>query len=364
MPQRVLNHLRALVACDTQNPPRAIRADDAIFVYCAKVLRDAGCTVEVIDLGNGCINLLATRGQTNLVFNCHLDTVPADPAWTTDPFALTSDATEAIGLGACDIKGAAACLLAAAEQTDAPLAILLTSDEEAGDSACIKHFLKHNTKYDTAIVCEPTDAKAVTTHRGIQTYELHFVGLATHSSQLTAHDDNALHHAATWAARAIEYTHTTLPDNLRFNIGIINGGIKTNIAASAARVRFGIRQHATTDLPVTIAQLMSLLPDPDRAKLIECFNAPPLDAGARGEQLIERFNLIAAPPVDFWTEAALFSAAGLTAIVLGPGNISQAHTPDESVPIEDLVKATLIYADIISTALATPRTQTQQATAS
>ncbi len=364
MPQRVLNHLQALIACDTQNPPRAIKADDAIFAYCANVLRAAGCAIEITDLGNGCINLLATRGHTNLVFNCHLDTVPADPAWTTDPFALTADATDAIGLGACDIKGAAACLLAAAEQTDAPLAILLTSDEEAGDSDCIKHFLRHNTRFDTAIVCEPTNTKAVTTHRGIQTYQLHFVGLATHSSQPTAHDDNALHHATTWAARAIEYTHTTLPDNLRFNIGIISGGVKTNIAASAATVRFGIRQHATTDLPATIAHLMSLLPDPDRARLIECFNAPPLDAGTRGKQLVERFNLVTAEPVDFWTEAALFSAAGLTAIVLGPGDISQAHTPDESVSIEDLTKATLIYTTIINSANAAPRTQTQQAAAS
>lgn len=363
MPQRVLNHLKALVECDTQNPPRAMHADDAIFVYCAQVLRAAGCDVQITDLGNGCVNLLATRGSTNLVFNCHLDTVPADPAWTQDPFKLTHDATNAIGLGACDIKGAAACLLSAAEQTDAPLAILLSSDEEAGDSTCIKHFLKHNPSYDTAIVCEPTDTHAVTKHRGIQTYELHFDGLATHSSQPTANDDNALHHAAIWAARAIEYAHTTLPDNLRFNIGIINGGVKTNIAASAATVRFGIRQHASTDLPATKAHLLSLLPDPDRAKLIECFNAPPLDAGPAGDALIECFKLTPARPVDFWTEAALFSAAGLTAIVLGPGNISQAHTPDESVPIEDLIKATEIYTHIINTNATSAHTQTQQAAA-
>lgn len=364
MPQRVLSHLKALVACDTQNPPRAIRADDAIFVYCAKILRDAGCSVQITDLGNGCINLLATRGHTNLVFNCHLDTVPADPAWTHNPLTLTVDPTVAVGLGACDIKGAAACLLSAAEQTDAPLAILLTSDEEAGDSTCIKHFIANNPHYDTAIVCEPTDTKAVSVHRGIETYELHFSGLATHSSQPTAHDDNALHHAAVWAACAIDYTHATLPDNLRFNIGIINGGVKTNIAASSATVRFGIRQHASTDVSATIAHLLSLLPDPDRAKLVACFSAPPLDAGSEGEALMHRFGLSAAEPVDFWTEAALFSAAGLTSIVLGPGNISQAHTPDEAVPIEDLTKATLIYTTIINSATTPAPTRTQQAAAS
>lgn len=348
MPQRVLNHLRALVACDTQNPPRTITGDDPIFAYCARVLGEAGCTVTIEDLGDGCVNLLATRGKSDLLFNCHLDTVPADPAWSSDPFSLIEGGTDAVGLGACDIKGAAACLLAAAETTSDPMALLLTSDEEAGDSTCIKHFIHSANPIARVIVCEPTGTKAVTRHRGIETYELEFSGQATHSSSPSAHGDNALHLAARWSARALAFMHEQRDDNLRFNIGIIKGGVKTNIAASSATVRFGIRPHADTDVAGVIGQLLALLDDPERSTLHTCFSAPALDSGDPGRAMIKEYGLEQGKGVDFWTEAALFAQGGYDAIVLGPGDIRQAHTPDEAVPIDDLYRVTDLYRRIIS----------------
>lgn len=347
MPQRVLNHLEQLVACDTQNPPRAITAQSPAFVYCAKVLREAGCAVQIDDLGGGCVNLLASRGQTDLVFNCHLDTVPADPNWSQDPFKITQDGENAVGLGACDIKGAAACMLAAAQSTDAPLAILLTSDEEAGDSVCLQHFFNSGHDYSRAIVAEPTNCRAVTRHRGIETFELEFSGQATHSSSPHAHRDNALHLATRWGARAIEHLHESGGDNLRFSIGIVRGGVKTNIAASSALIRFGIRPNADTDVDATIEELLSLVDERDRMTLTHCFSAPALDSGQAGRAMIEELDLEQAEPVDFWTEAALFAAAGYATIVLGPGDIAQAHTPDESVPIADLARVADLYTDII-----------------
>ncbi len=350
MPERVMNHLRALVACDTQNPPRAMTGGDAIFAYCAKVLRSAGCVVTIDDLGDGCVNLLATRGSSDLLFNCHLDTVPADPAWSSDPFTLRMDGTDAVGLGACDIKGAAACLLAAAQATRAPFSLLLTSDEEAGESACINRFIHSANTYARVIVCEPTSGKAVTRHRGIETYELRFTGRATHSSSTCAHADNALHHAARWSAGALELMHERRDDDLRFNIGIIKGGVKTNIAASKAVVRFGIRPHAGTDVPGVINRLLELLDEPRRATLHPCFSAPALDSGAAGRVMIDDYALDEGASVDFWTEAALFAHAGYDTIVLGPGDIREAHTPDEAVPLDDLRRVARLYAGIIDRA--------------
>ena len=60
-----------------------------------------------------------------------------------------------------------------------------------------------------------------------------------------------------------------------------------------------------------------------------------------------RHGLPAAEPVDFWTEASLFSAAGLPALVLGPGDIAQAHAVDEWVALEQLGKAQALYAKVI-----------------
>lgn len=361
MLQRVLTHLRELVSCDTQNPPRAISVEDRVFSYCADILRAAGCAVEIKDLGGGCVSLLARRGAPTVLFNCHLDTVPADPAWTRDPFVLGVNGAEATGLGACDIKGAAAALLAAVEATSGAIAVLLTSDEEAGDSACVRDFIEVEHGYELVIVCEPTNGLAVTMHRGIETFELVFSGLATHSSQPNAHADNALHHAVVWSARAIERMHGEGSDNLRFNIGIVNGGVKTNIAASSATVRFGVRPHAQTSVTEVLKELMGLLDDPSRVELRVCFSAPALDSGSGVGVYMKRFGLQAGEPVDFWTEAALFAAGGYRAMVLGPGDISQAHAPDESVPLADLDRVATLYAGIIENDELRAKNQSAQA---
>jgi acetylornithine deacetylase len=52
-------------------------------------------------------------------------------------------------------------------------------------------------------------------------------------------------------------------------------------------------------------------------------------------------------PVDFWTEAALFSKAGLPALVLGPGNINQAHVADEWVDLDQLSMAHNLYSAVV-----------------
>jgi acetylornithine deacetylase/succinyl-diaminopimelate desuccinylase-like protein len=109
----ILAHLRVLVAADSSDPVTQISPAHGAVAHCARTLADAGFAVSVDDLGGGCVNLLAVRGdadvRTGTLFNCHLDTVKANPNWTRDPFALSvegeGDDRTAYGLGACDIKG-------------------------------------------------------------------------------------------------------------------------------------------------------------------------------------------------------------------------------------------------------------------
>ncbi|TAM95457.1 MAG: M20/M25/M40 family metallo-hydrolase, partial [Rhodanobacteraceae bacterium] len=134
-----LTHLRALVAFDTRNPPRAI-GTDGVFDYLRAHL--PGFKVSVIDHGAGAVSLHAMRGKPKLLFNVHLDTVPDSRQWSADPFALHISNDRAIGLGACDIKGAAAGLLAVANASSGDMALLFTTDEEGADPHCVGAFLK------------------------------------------------------------------------------------------------------------------------------------------------------------------------------------------------------------------------------
>ena len=136
----ILEHLGPLIACDSQNPPREIDAGSAMFEYIERALPDE-FEVSVTDHGSGHVTLFARRGRPTALFNCHLDTVPVGDGWTVPPLELTVRDARAWGRGSCDIKGAAAALLAVAEATDAPMALLFTSDEEGAGGCCVREFL-------------------------------------------------------------------------------------------------------------------------------------------------------------------------------------------------------------------------------
>ena len=354
-----LDHLRALVAFDTQNPPRAI-STDGIFDYACSQL--AGFNWSVTDHGAGAVSLFAVRGTPRILFNVHLDTVPAVSTWSADPFSLRVTGDRAIGLGACDIKGAAAALLTAFAQTTGPAALLLTSDEESNDARCVSGFLAQKRPYsfDAVIVAEPTRCEAVLAHRGISSVQAAFSGRAGHSSGGNALTHSALHQAIRWGAKALDIVDSHAHQRfggltgLRFNIGRLEGGIKANVIAPSADVRFGFRPLPSMDTDALLAEFRNCGDAP--ATFTETFRGPSLPAGniaeAESRRLVARdladeFRVPIGNAVDFWTEASLFSAAGYTAFVCGPGDIAQAHSADEFVELSQLQQITETYIRII-----------------
>ena len=195
MLSETLRHLEALVSFDTRNPPRTI-GTGGVFDYLRAQL--PGFRVEVTDHGDGAVSMLAVRGAPRRVFNVHLDTVPDSPAWTADPHRLRVTGDRAIGLGACDIKGAAAGLLAAAADTTGDAAFLFSTDEEANDARCIAAFLASDHGFTEAVVAEPTRCEAVLAHRGISSVLMQFRGVAGHASGANAMQASALHQAMRW----------------------------------------------------------------------------------------------------------------------------------------------------------------------
>ncbi|MEJ1095036.1 MULTISPECIES: acetylornithine deacetylase [unclassified Pseudoxanthomonas] len=360
MLQTVLPHLEALVSHDTRNPPRAITTG-GIFDYIRAQLPDF--TVEVIDHGAGAVSLFAVRGQPKRVFNVHLDTVPSSPAWTANPLTLRVTEDRAIGLGACDIKGAAACLIAAARVTQGDAAFLFSSDEEANDPRCIAAFLARDHGFQEAIIAEPTQGQAVLAHRGISAVRMAFKGQAGHASAENALSLSALHNAMRWGTTTLDFVQAQHHlrfgglTGLRFNIGRVEGGIKANMIAPSAEVRFGFRPLPSQDMDALHAQFRAFANADALAEYEETFRGPSLPSGdvARAEErrlaardLADELGLPIGNAVDFWTEASLFSQAGLTALVYGPGDIAQAHTADEWVSLEQLQS----YADSVVRILA------------
>jgi acetylornithine deacetylase len=346
----ILEHLRVLIADDSQNPPRAITADSPMFEHVRRVLPD-DFEIETVDHGDGHVTLHARRGSPGVLFNCHLDTVPFGDGWSVPPLELTVKDGRAWGRGSCDIKGAAAVLLHLAATTDAPMALLFTTDEEGAGGCCVRNFLEAGKAagYSTAVICEPTGNRAVLSHRGYLSVKGRFSGTAGHSSEFRALNDSAVHAAGRWMSAALAHCNAEADAGRPtcFNIGTVSGGIKSNVIADRCDLHWSARLAPGGDNRALFEAVAGLAGADDRAEWQIPFSGPPLPAGGRdstgARAFAEQHGLAITESVDFWTEASLFSDAGLDALVCGPGHIEQAHIVDEWVALDQLLAAYAQY---------------------
>jgi acetylornithine deacetylase len=349
----VLNHLKSLIAFDTQNPPRSLDAASPIFGWVSDVL-GSDFEIEVTDHGLGRISMLAVRGNPSLLFNVHLDTVPVIEGSRFPALEMTLDKDRVYGRGVCDIKGAAACLLEVAGSVDEPMALLFTTDEEGASGCCVSEFVRSGQSkvFRQVVVAEPTDCLAVMSHRGYLSVKGECSGKSGHSSEPRALLDNALHKLSSWVAAAVDKAGEMDSEGRRpcFNVGEVHGGIKSNVIADQANLHWSARL-SPGDSNEDFLDLMASLDVSDSAQWQVPFSGPPLPTGGMGTSqaaaFVEKHSIEVGPTVDFWTEASLFAQAGMPAIVLGPGNISQAHVQDEWVSIEQLESALKIYTQLV-----------------
>lgn len=346
---RILDHLRGLLQANTCNPPRDITAEDAVIQAIGQCFEGSGCDIDLVDHGGGHVSLLAVRGRPSLLFNVHLDTVPVTPGWSVDPFDLTIRDERAYGRGSCDIKGALACLMALAQTSDRPLAVLITSDEEGSHGCCVSRFIADGqlAAFDHVVVAEPTQCHAALSHRGYLSMQAEFTGLSGHSSQSAALSGNAIHRATAWLSQALRLAAAEVteanPAGICLNAGRIEGGQKNNMIAQTCSLGLSARVPPMHSSDALAVQLQGL-PGGDLAQWTVSMSAPSLPAaGAEASALIntrdaflEATGIPVTAQVDFWTEASLFSEAGVVAVVLGPGDIRQAHAIDEWVALDEL----------------------------
>jgi len=354
--QAIVEHLGRLVACDTQNPPRLIDADAEIFRHCHEAVGKR-FQVRTWDHGDGHVSWFAVRGAPKVLFNVHLDTVPAGEGWSSNPLELRVDQGRAYGRGTCDIKGAAAVLLTLAQQGAEHLALLFTTDEEGAGGCCVQKFLESGAaeRFEQVIVAEPTECKAVLAHRGFLSVKMRFSGLPGHSSEARALVDSANHQLVRWAAAALEVASAHKTSNIDpgicLNLGVISGGIKSNVIAGEAFVHWSARLKPGESNDHLLHEMKACIPPAARVEWEVPYSGEPLPAAGQDADaamdFCDRAGLTRGETVNFGTEAAIFSAAGLPALVLGPGHIAQAHTSDEWVALEQLVLAFRLYEQLV-----------------
>lgn len=299
--------------------------------------------------------VLAVWGTPEVLLNVHIDTVPSGKGWTADPLKLREEGEKLIGLGSSDIKGAAACILAALETlTPKNVAVLFSGDEEHGSEVMPQVISRgHTGGAPMAIVCEPTGCRVGRRHRGMLAFETQFTGPGGHSS-LADETPPPLLQAARLAAAIGNYGDkhrefgTPPYKGLAANIGELTSDGAYNVIPTLCELKFSMRPPPGDDVGARANDIRAiakeLYPDVPLTTIVEFPSFATREVSAF-QRYFGEFEPLDLP---YWTEAAMLSNAGLNVVVYGPGDVDQAHKPNEFVTKSQMETAQKAYAVALS----------------
>jgi acetylornithine deacetylase len=336
--------------------------NEAWLTYVSSRLSAAGVRVmRVPSPDQTCTGLLASVGPDvagGLVLSGHFDVVSVNGQdWTGDPFRLRQDGTRLIGRGAVDMKGFLACAIAVLEEAarqklSRPVYLVISADEETACQSArtlADKIAKTQPPPRGVLVGEPTLLRAVNGHKGSYTYQVDVTGRTAHAStpEMGAN-------AVTLAARLVAWlddrsASSSAAGGSVHSVGRIDGGNASNIIAQHCRFEWDLRLAPSDDLH---AVTRSFTEEADRLCAPLRANAPEVAVTLAQVASFPGFQM--APDAPFaceclgisqsrdyaeltaGTEAGLFQAAGFPVMVMGPGDMAQAHTADEFVHCDQL----------------------------
>jgi len=362
----VVQLTRELVAI----PSETDHSNEAVCDFLQPWLESNGFTVERLSYMHPedtvKVNLVAKKGAGTggLGFFSHADTVSGDPRqW--NPFDPVVEADRLIGRGSCDMKGPLAATLIAAAGADTdklkkPVYIVITSDEEQGHMGA-HHIMAHSTtlresRPEYAIVAEPTGLQPVYAHKGHALITVTAHGRAAHTSTEAGVSANFLiaPFLADMAALAPVFrdterfkNHEFDPPTNGFNLTLSDGDCPHNVTAAKTVARVGIRLMPGTRREEQIAMVEEKARAYDLEVSRRSLGAFYIKPDAEVIQAACRATGISKPiTVPYGTEAEAYQRIAQT-VILGPGDIAQAHTIGEWIDIEQLKAAVGVYENMI-----------------
>ena len=378
---RARNLMEKLIAFPTVSTESNLALIDFVESY----LADLGvASTRVPDATGQKASLYAHIGPQvagGVVLSGHTDVVPvAGQAWDTDPFTVTEKDGKLYGRGTCDMKGFDALALSAVPLAlergiKRPLQIALSYDEEIGCLGAppmIDHMVSHGMpRADTVIVGEPSMMQVVTGHKGGIGWDMHFRGFEVHSS-IAYQGVSAIMMAAKmieWCNKVNAETAAATPSALAaafdppytgLHVGTIHGGTANNITAKDCYFNVNIRLVPGDDVRVWEARVLAKV-----AELEAEMKAVRPEAGITAAQNFELTGLVpesmgkaeeiarrltgdnATHVVSYGTEAGQFQERGYSAVVCGPGDIAQAHQPNEFITIDQFQQGEAFIARLV-----------------
>lgn len=337
--------------------PKLDMPNRPIIDLLAEWLEHEGFAVELLELPGNKANLIATRGRGpgGLVLSGHTDTVPFDEGkWSGDPFRVREKDGALYGLGVCDMKSFLALAIEAARAFDdadlkEPLIVLATADEECGMDGARALVEAGKPRARRAIIGEPTGLTPVRMHKGCAMERLELTGRSGHSSD-PRYGASALD-ASVDAIGAMRELRSELardhvnegfePPTPTMSFGRIEGGDSPNRICARCTLDYDMRLLPGMDLDALRGEIHRRVARAIDGSGVSAAHsalttfAPAFETPATAEivRAVEGLTGHAAIGVSFGTEAPYLTALGMDTVVLGPGDISVAHQPDEHLPL-------------------------------
>lgn len=312
---------------------------------------------------------IGPSGVPGVALSGHTDVVPVEgQSWTSDPFVLAERNGRLFARGAADMKGFLACVLAAVPDLKqrslaVPVHLAFSYDEEVGCIGVrplIAEIERRFVRPRVVIVGEPTSMSVVDAHKGPVRWHIDIKGRAAHSSMAPL-GVNAIAMASQLLQELarIEEELKAAPRDERFDppyatlqVTRIEGGTATNIVPVSCHLDFDVRALPGVDVAeidgrirafaehVCTQQMRRIAPEAG-IDIAIANEVPPYASGSGSEAVALALHLTGqneTHAVSYATEAGLFQAGGSPAVVIGPGDIAQAHIADEWIAKDQLDK--------------------------
>ena len=365
---------KKLLSYNTINPPGN---EQAVMESLGEMLTGAGFVVELLDYAPGRKHLLARLQSSGkspaIAFTGHLDTVPLGEApWSVDPFAGEIAGDRLYGRGSSDMKGGVGALVVAALSAaqyprSSDIILVLTADEETGCSGARRLVastpppLLPTSGVKLLVVGEPTGNVPMFGHKGALWLRGSCQGKSAHGS-MPELGENAIYKAAQAVGALAAYKFKGKPHPLlgspTLNIGTFTGGRNINSVPDRAQFTVDLRSvpgQSHSELRTVLAECVGddveweseldvegVMSDPNN---IELQRVSAIVTAVTGKAVGPRVET-----ATYFTDASALVPAmgGVPAVILGPGELSQAHVTDEWCSIRALEQATEIYQRILN----------------
>jgi acetylornithine deacetylase len=363
----VLELLQTLVRTPSVNPslaPQEATGESDIARVARDWLTEHGVKARLESPAAGRPNVVAEIGSgagPTLVFCGHLDTVSAG-GMTSAPYEPRLEDGRLYGRGSYDMKGGVAAAMAAVaalrgSQLDGRVLLALVADEEHS-SIGADYFVAHH-KADACIVTEPTEGRLILTHKGFVWTEFVTHGVAAHGSRWDL-GISAIGKMGRIVSALERFDREALRKRLHPDVGpaslhcaTISGGAGLSTYAPECRLKVERRTLPGESLDQVRGEFEAVVRDCGEEAQLDCFfHRTPLvcdpdSAIARCARAAVRAVRGQAPQetgVAYWTDAAIFDAAGIPTLNFGPSG-EGAHAAVEWVDLDSVVETAEVLSD-------------------